>query len=81
MDNVGNIAESYPITVLNRAIALVDTTPPSGTIRIVDDSHNDINASNQPLVNLALTAYDRVSGVKDARVRGVNITSAQSFDK
>lgn len=73
VDNIGNISESYPITINAQLMALVDTTAPEPGIEIIDNSGNIIDFTNQSTVNLKITANDLISSnIKDMRFRLIN---------
>lgn len=72
VDKVGNISESYPITVNAQLMAIVDTTAPTAGIEIIDNSGNVIDFTNTSTVNLKITASDLITSVKDMRFRLIN---------
>ena len=72
IDFVGNISESYPVTVNAQLIALVDTTEPAVSVDIIDNAGANIDFTNTNSVNLSVSASDVISDVKDMRFRLVN---------
>lgn len=72
MDKVGNVSESFPITVSAQPIALVDTTAPSSHITFADPmTSSNVTLTNQTTGWLKITPSDRITAVKDARIRKV----------
>jgi hypothetical protein len=73
MDGAGNISESFPITLLAQALAIVDTTPPSGDALFVSgEDGTTLTESNLRDSWLKLDATDRVTAIKDFRTRNLN---------
>lgn len=72
IDIVGNISESYPVTVNAQLIALVDTTQPTVGLDVIDNAGTAIDFTNTSSVNLNVSASDVISDVKDMRFRLVN---------
>lgn len=80
MDGVGNISESYPITLVAQGLALIDTTPPSGNISFVNTFTGDAtNVTNQIPALILAEGDDRVSAVKDVRFRALSAGSARDW--
>jgi len=80
MDGAGNISESFPLNVLAQSMALIDTTPPSGTLEFI----SGVDASTKEILNsfntwLELTGQDRVSAVKDIRFRALKAGTARDW--
>ena len=72
VDKVGNISESYPVTVNAQLLAIVDTTSPTAGIEIVDNAGLSIDFTNTSTVNLKITSSDLITSVKDMRFRLIN---------
>ena len=72
IDIVGNISESYPVTVNAQLIALVDTTQPTAGLDVIDNAGTAIDFTKTSSVNLNVSASDVISDVKDMRFRLVN---------
>ena len=73
IDFMGNISESFPLTVFAQGQAIVDTTPPTGNANFYDTSNNlDLSYVKSLKSSVKFTANDRVSGIKDFRFRTVN---------
>lgn len=77
MDGVGNISESYPLTLLAQGLALVDTTPPYGSVDFYSKRTNDSTNSSNDFIELS--GSDDVSAVKDIRFRALKAGSARSW--
>ncbi|MBS1722319.1 MAG: hypothetical protein JSS66_04845 [Armatimonadetes bacterium] len=70
MDRAGNISESMPLTITAQGVAIVDTTPPTGELSVVDPtsgSAQETTKDNTAVVQLSLE--DRITAVKDMRTR------------
>lgn len=71
VDFAGNISESDPLTVTAQGLAIVDTTPPSGSAEFVRPSDatalNYINSGDNAMAKV--TGYDRVTAVREIRTR------------
>ena len=73
MDGAGNISESFPITLLAQAIAVVDTTPPTGQVAFVSGVNGEIiTEGNNQDSWLNINGQDRVTAIKDFRTRNIN---------
>ena len=73
IDFMGNISESFPLTVFAQGQAIVDTTPPTGNANFYDTSNNlELSYVNSLKSSVKFDANDRVSGIKDFRYRTVN---------
>jgi len=80
MDGVGNISESYPLTLIAQGLAIVDTTPPSGTLHVVNpDTGEQETITNKVSTLLKASGDDRVSAVKDVRFRALKAGSARNW--
>ncbi len=80
IDFMGNISESFPLTVFAQGQAIVDTTPPTGNANFYDTSNNlDLSYVNSLKSTVKFTANDRVSGIKDFRFRTVNSNGYTSW--
>lgn len=80
MDGVGNISESYPLTLLAQGLALVDTTAPSGTLTFVDNMTGETaEITNTVSTLLKTVGSDRVSEVKDVRFRALKAGEARDW--
>lgn len=77
MDGVGNISESYPLTLLAQGLALVDTTPPYGSVDFYSKRTNDSTNSHNDFIELS--GNDDVSAVKDVRFRALKAGSARAW--
>lgn len=70
MDVAGNISESEPLTITSQALALVDTTAPTGELAIVDpDDGTDLTITKASDSTIRLDLTDRITDIKDVRVR------------
>ena len=70
MDVAGNISESEPLTVTSQSLALVDTTPPIGDLAIVNaNTGATLTATNDGTSTVKLDLTDRITDVKDIRIR------------
>jgi hypothetical protein len=77
MDGVGNISESYPLTLIAQGLALIDTTPPSGSLDLL--SKRDSNATNEYDDFIELNGNDITSAVKDVRFRALKAGTARAW--
>ena len=70
MDTAGNISESEPLTVTAQSLALVDTTAPTGELAIVNpDSGATLSTTKEADSTVKLDLNDRITDVKDVRIR------------
>ena len=70
IDRVGNISESYPLTLFAPGLSIVDTTAPSGTAEFYNTTtESKAEYTNKTWNWLKLDTQDRVTTVKDFRVR------------
>ncbi len=72
VDKVGNISESYPVTINAQLLAIVDTTAPTAGIDIVDNAGTGIDFTNTSTVNLKINSTDLITSIKDMRFRLIN---------
>ena len=79
VDKVGNISESYPVTINAQLLALVDTTAPTSGLEIIDNDGNQIDFTNTSNVNLKITATDLITSIKDMRFRLINGEGVSSW--
>jgi hypothetical protein len=80
MDGVGNISESFPIQTLVQSTALVDTVPPVGGINYVNGQDGTaLPYLSQPTATVGVDTDDRVTGVKDFRLRTLGAGSASAW--
>ncbi len=69
MDKVGNITQSYPVTVNAQLMGLVDTTAPTSSVEIIAPDGIALDYTNETNVIVQISANDSVSSVKDVRFR------------
>jgi hypothetical protein len=72
MDYAGNVSESYPLSFVVNASALVDTEAPYGEANFYNPRTQTLsNLSNLPKSWVKMDASDLVSGIKDFKIRRI----------
>ena len=82
MDYAGNVSESYPLSFVAKAFALVDTEAPSGSLSFYNPkTKSNVNITNLSNAWVKINAADLVSGVKDFKVRRLNDSGAMAWSE
>lgn len=80
MDGVGNISESYPLTLIAQGLALVDTVAPMGDLNFSNNLTGIVtNITNASSTLLSTSGADRTSAVKDIRFRALKAGVARTW--
>jgi hypothetical protein len=79
MDKVGNISQSYPVTVNAQLLSVVDTVPPIADVDVIAADGISIDYTNQSEVTVQINASDVITSVKDVRFRLIDGNGVTEF--